>query len=141
MNPEKYSEEMERIEDEAPRYDVEYQINYLPESDSEKEFERRAVMKAHSFLNDDLDYQNHVPVRTSIDTESFDCEASVMFTVAAEVKRSVFEKAEAAYLVDPRESHWLWCCRDYEPEMEDDEPELVRTEKEHIEAVEERSLP
>jgi hypothetical protein len=103
----KAKREMERIEREEPRYDVEYDVK--SNSDSDK------VMEAHGLLNDDLDGQNHVPITTTVENRDG---GTVMITVAAEVKKSVFDNCKAVWLVDPRSKHQLWCETEYDTEDE-----------------------
>lgn len=119
-----FKREMERIEREEPRYDVEYDVSSSNERDM--------VMEAHGRLNDDLDGQNHVPINTTVEDRG-----SVMITVAVNEKKSAFENCEAVWLVDSRSRHHLWCVKKFD--TEDTEPVLPDDdgieEFERIEAV------
>lgn len=113
MTPEKeqmldnYQRELERIESEAPRYDVEYYID----ADSDQE----AVMAAHEALRQSLQGFDYVTVTTTSNQESApEDRFGVMITVAAEVRKHSFESAEAVYLADSGNKHCLWCLTDYE---------------------------
>lgn len=113
MTPEKeqmitnHLKERDRLEKEAPRYDVEY---YIEASDKQK-----AIMKAHGLLMDDLGDKDHVVIMTDVNSFSApDEKYGVMITVAAEVRKQSFEGEEAVHLVDSGNKHYLWCLTDYE---------------------------
>lgn len=126
---------LEQIENDAPRYDVEYHVSTPKDTGLLSDWEGQVAMAAYGMLNSDLDNQIHVPIRTTVDKEhSPEGVVSVMITVAVESKRMVFDegKAEWSILVDPREKHWMWCCKDYETETEPTE-ELPEYEFEEYE--------
>jgi len=129
----KYNAIHKRIEETAPIYDVEYQVN--------TENERDAVMKAHGMLSNDLSDHFNVPTNTTFDSKIVgDGKSSVMITVAVEAKRSVFKNSEVAHLVDPRSKHWLWCVKEFKtdetvpvlPDAEDGEWEYEDGEMEML---------
>lgn len=134
MSPKKLTEidehiqERNRLEEEAPRYDVEY---YVDADD-----DRDAVMKAHGLLMDDLGEKNHVVITTSVnDFSAPGDQYGVMITIAGEVRKHTFEVAEAAYLADGGNKHYLWCITDYEI-PEEPEDSFEDSEYESFEEVE-----
>ena len=83
--------ERDRVEENAPRFDVEYLVS----APSRK----NAVSEAHSDMMDDLGDKVSVVTNTTIVSESkYHC--SVVIRVAADVTKEVFQSAEVAYLVD-----------------------------------------
>lgn len=106
---ENYVVELERIEEEAPRYDATYHVKPDVEHTpiSEKQI---AMSKAHGEVREDIGDLDFVPTMTSVaEDRTPEGVYSVMVTVAAEVKKKTFERAEEVYVVESGNKTHEWC--------------------------------